>query len=161
MLWYCIASSFLFGINSAIAYVYKHYIISGLLFALFISSVLYHTERLYDHSGKYIFTSSLVEHNKTNVHLRILALVDTIIVWMFIPTVLYLHFLKMLTRKITMGIVLINASIILTLIYMWYIYYYGYEIDDYCFHPYSYIAEKWHMSIHVLAVINVYLLFLI
>ena len=161
MLWYCIASSLLFGLNSAIAYVHKHYIISGLLFALCISSILYHTERLADYSGNYFFTSSLIEHNKPNVHLQILALVDTILVWIFIPTVLYLYFIKRLTRKLTASTVFVNAAIILALSYMWYIYYYGYEIQDYCFHPYSYIAEKWHMSIHILAVIVVYLTFLV
>ena len=161
MLWYCVASSLLFGLTSIIAYEYKHYVISGILFALCVSSLLYHTERLYNHSETYFFTTSLIEHNKKNVHFQIVRLLDAFVLWLFIAMVLYLHFQKMVTRKLTAMNISINAFIIFSLSYIAYIYYYGYQIQDYCFHPHSYIAEKWHMSIHIIAVLATYSTFLV
>ena len=148
ILWYCIASSFLFGITALIAFVHKQYFLSAVLFALSISSVIHHSQRLY-HSDKYLFTTSLQEHNKRNIMIPPVWGIDKILAYMAVFTTLYLFYQKVFTRKWTYEITVVSGLVVLGLSYIVYIWYYGYYVNEYCFHPIIYIAEKYHMLIHV------------
>ena len=152
IIWYCIVSSVLFGIVGVIAFVHKQYFLSALLFALFISSVIHHSQRLY-HSDKYLFTTSLIEHNKRNIMIPPVLYLDKILVYIVSVTALYLFYEKVTTSKCTYEIKVVYGLVLLGMSYIVYIWYYGYYINEYCFHPVIYIAEKYHMSMHIVGAV--------
>jgi len=151
MLWYCVVSSLIFTTNSLAAYLYNQYIVSLLWLGLTITSILYHTERIHSYYGTYIFTDTLIEHNKTNTHMQIVYVFDTIMTWMVIGTVLALHYTKMMKIRWSTYVIFINIGMFLLLGYVSFVYLYGREIKDYCFHPYSEVAEQFHMTLHIAA----------
>lgn len=147
-MWYCVVSSFIFLTNAISAYMYSQYLVGSLWLFLMMTSVLYHSIRLF-HTSHLLFTDMIIRTNQNNYLLHLVCFFDMIAVYVILTYVLYNHFRKMLHTKFTPYITLVNISIFSLLGYIAFIYWYGEHTRQYCFHKYSSSAEKWHSTIHL------------
>ena len=126
----CIYSSFVFIINTLIAFYYSYYLYAALFLALFCTSIAYHSAcntytLLIDKTailaifiyGAYIFHKkcTLIQHN-------IQCIPAIIVILSFITTI--------------------------------YLYYYGYILNKYCYHPHTHTSNKYHSLLHIIAAIG-------
>lgn len=147
-MWYCVVSSFIFLSNAIAAYMYSQYLVGSLWLFLMMTSVLYHSIRLF-HTSHLLFTDMIIRTNQHNHLLHLVYLFDMVAVYLIVTYVLYNHFRKMLHTKFTPYITFVNISIFSLLMYIAFIYLYGERTHQYCFHKYSSSAEKWHSTVHL------------
>ena len=124
----CQISPFIFIINILFGF-YCNYILYGMLFlCLLITSVFYHTY--------YIDFTYIID--------KVSILYVTLYGGM-------LFYQKIIDMNYTFISILMMILVILTFLSVFYLYYYGYMIDYYCFHKDIIIAYKYHSYIHYIS----------
>ena len=124
----CQISPFIFIINILFGF-YCNYILYGMLFlCLLITSVFYHTY--------YIDFTYIID--------KVSILYVTLYGGM-------LFYQKIIDMNYTFISILMMILVILTFLSVFYLYYYGYMIDYYCFHKDITIAYKYHSYIHYIS----------
>jgi small-conductance mechanosensitive channel len=129
----CIFSSFIFVINIIVAYYYKYYIYGSLFVALFISSILFHS-------------------NPQNIYTNI---IDRIIILAIFMYGGYIFVTKQKQKQIQKNNnIQIQIAIILSFLTTIYLYYYGYLYNKYCYDTNIQIANIYHSLLHVIGSIG-------
>jgi hypothetical protein len=147
-MWYCVLSCFFFLLNAIVSYIYSQYVI-GLLWALlWVTSIIYHCVRLAK-TSHLVNTDMIIRANKKNKWLDVAYLFDITVTVVLITYILYVHLRNMSQKTATPYIIITNIVIFLLLGYILFIFFYGNQIGNYCFHKDSDTAEKWHSTIHI------------
>ena len=128
----CFYSSYLFLINSIILYFNQDYIYSYLFKYLTTSSLLFHSER-YNYKKAYYY--------------RKIDFVMILSVFMYANYYTY----NKISKKIHISLrdFLCLFIILLTIILVGILYFYGMFIKDYCYHPNYFINEYYHSMLHL------------
>ena len=147
-MWYCVFSSFIFLTNAIVSYIYSQYAIGTLFVLLCLTSIIYHSVRLAN-TSHIVSTDMIRRANKQSKWLNIAYGFDIGATVVLVSYVLYIHFLNMTQTKPTAYVIVTNIIIFSLLGYISFIYFYGKQIGDYCFHNNSNTAEKWHSTMHL------------
>jgi len=123
-------SSFLFFINSLVAFLYKFYLYSALFFML--------------------ASTSLVVHSTDNIYANYL---DKIAVYSIVFYGGYLFFTKLMKIK-NQTEYIVSTLIVTTFLYVVYLYHYGYSCNKYCFCDDKSVANLYHSLMHVVGSIG-------
>ena len=115
-------SSFIFITNVVAAFYKKYYIYSMLFLLLTIASVMFHYDR--------------------NIYTRI---IDG-----FFITAIILYGSFVLYNKTTKYNQIYVLLILITFLPAAFLYFYGYWVKNYCYHPDKYIAISYHCLVHIL-----------
>ena len=145
---YCVFSSFIFLTNAIVSFIYSHYVIGILWVVLCVTSIIYHSVRLAN-TSHLVNTYMIQRANRQNKWLEIAYGFDIVATVVLVSYVLYIHFINMTQTKPTAYVIVTNIMIFSLLGYILFIYFYGKQIGDYCFHKNSHVAEKWHSTIHL------------
>ena len=148
IMWYCVFSSFIFLSNAIVSYIYSQYVVSALWVLLTITSVIYHSLRL-EHTSHFVLTDMIIQANKRNTWLHRALLFDVTVFSVLVIYVLYIHFLNMMNLPVTTRGIVTNIFIFSLLGYIVFVFFYGQQCQQYCFHKYSHVAERWHSTIHL------------
>ena len=124
----CFYSSFVFIVNSAIAYYYEYYTYSIIFAILFITSILYH-------STYNIYTN----------------LLDKIGITLVVSYGGWLFYDKLLRIDLSCMSYTLSIAIITTFLTTIYLFYYGYFFSKYCFCEDAIIANYYHSILHVIS----------
>jgi hypothetical protein len=127
----CFYSSFIFLINVFIAYYYKYYIYSFLFLILFITSIIFHTQK---NKISFIF--------------------DKISIILIVIYGGYLFYNKIIISEKSYQNFIIYFSILSTFVITIYLFYYGYYTKNYCYCDDEIIANYYHSFLHILSSIG-------
>ena len=127
-------TSFLFFINSIVAFYYHYLLYSFLFFCLAFSSIYYH-------SGE----PSFLNYN-----------IDQIIILCVVLYGGYMFYNKIIhsPTELTYQQIIISALIVFTFLTTIYLFYYGKILYSYCWHPEPYTANFWHAVVHIIGSIG-------
>lgn len=126
----CILSSFIFIMNIIVACYYKYYIYGSLFVALFISSILFHS-------------------NPQNIYTNIIDKIVILAIFIYGGYIFVTKQTKNKTNNIQIKIAIIFSF--LTTIYL---YYYGYLYNKYCYDNNRQIANIYHSLLHIIGSIG-------
>jgi hypothetical protein len=126
----CIYSSFVFILNTLIAFHYAYHLYAALFFALFCTSVAHHSAYntytlLIDKTAIlaiFIYGAYIFHQKFTLIQQHIQYIPATIVILSFITTI--------------------------------YLYYYGYIHNKYCYYPHKHTANIYHSILHFIAAIG-------
>jgi hypothetical protein len=118
-----VVSSFIFITNVIATFYKKYYIYSILFFFLTIASIMFH------YNG--------------NIYIRILDSLFIAAIILYGSFVLYNKSTTYNQKHVLL--------IIITFLSVVFLYFYGYYVKKYCYHPDKYIASKYHFLIHILS----------
>jgi len=124
----CLYSSFIFIINSLVAYYYEYYIYSLIFFGLFITSIIYHsTYNIYTNLLDKISIISVISYGG----------------WLF--------YNKIMNKVFSYKDYILCIVIITTFFATMYLFYYGYYFNKYCFSDDYITANYYHSLLHVIS----------
>jgi hypothetical protein len=146
MTW-CILSSAVFITNCIGAHLHGEYIYSGLWGGLCMSSLLFHSLRVY--TDIHFVDATLLQSNEwTHLLLYIFFVIDKIILYLVVLSGFCIICKKRIGLRHTVQDVIccffIGSTFLLTIL----LYYYGYIRNLFSFHPNREIADKWHSIVH-------------
>ena len=133
----CFTSSFLFSINSIVAYSINEEVYCILFFALFITSLIVHTKNT-------IFTNLIDK----------ISILGVVLYggYLFFNKLNYLLYSKTVYETpIFIFKIFLSSFIITTFISTIYLYCYGYYCKDYCFYHDKVIADIYHSLLHLIS----------
>lgn len=117
-------SSLIFITNIVTAFYKKYYLHCILFICLTITSVSYH----YDHS---------------NIYIKILDI--------FFILAIILYIIYSLYNKTSRGNLNHIIVILITFLFTTFLFFYGYCVKNYCFHPDKYISSIYHCMLHIIS----------
>jgi hypothetical protein len=147
-MWYCVFSSFFFLINAIVSYIYSQYAIGTLWVLLCVTSIIFHSLRRAN-TSHLVNTDMIRRVNKKNKWLDVAYLFDITVTVVLVTYILYVHFRNTARKNMTPYVIFTNIVIFSLLGYILFIFFYGKQIGNYCFHKDSDTAEKWHSTIHL------------
>lgn len=124
----CLYSSFIFIINSLVAYYYEYYIYSLNFFGLFITSIIH--------------------HSTYNIYTKLL---DKISIISVVSYGGWLFYNKIMNNDFSHTHYILCIVIIKTFFATIYLFYYGYYFNKYCFSDDYMIANYYHSLLHVIS----------
>jgi hypothetical protein len=127
----CFYSSFIFIINSTVAYYYEYYIYSAIFAILFITSIIYH-------STYNIYTN----------------LLDKISIGLVVSYGGWLFYDKIVKSEFSYKKYILSTAIVTTFLSTIYLFYYGYCFNKYCFCEDAIIANYCHSFLHLISSIG-------
>ena len=117
-------------------------IFSSLLFITNVISTLYKKYYLYSFLFGCLTITSLLFHTHTNIYTNLL---DKMFVYAIVFYGGYMLYNKT-TKENQVNVVLIVLSFLCCLFF----FFYGYSINEYCYHPDKYIGDTYHCMLHLI-----------